>query len=42
MKERLELIKRLQEYRDKFFMGNSSAHHIDLLIQDLKAEEDED
>jgi len=41
MPERIELIKRLEEYRDTFFMGLSSSHHIDLLIQDLKAEEAE-
>ena len=42
MKERIELIKNLEEYRDTFAMGFDSSHDIERLIENLKAEESED
>ncbi len=42
MKERIELIKKLEEYRDTFAMSYDSSHYINRLIENLKAEEGED
>ena len=41
MKERIELIKRLEEYQATFAMGFDSSHDIDRLIENLKAEEND-
>jgi len=41
MQDRIELIERLEEYRDTFVMNFDSSHALKLLIENLKAEEDE-